>query len=315
MRTRLRYLSISLLLLAAQAAPLLAHTDDPQLPRDPWPGWTWEPATVLLLGVTAWLYGYGLHRLWKSAESGRGIRKWQALCFGAGWVALVIALLSPIDSMGGVLFSAHMVQHELLMLVAAPLLVLGHPLLPFLWALPILWRRRLGHIAAAKPVRRCWRVLTRPMTSWIIHAAAVWIWHVPLLFQATLENNAIHVIQHASFLGSALLFAWSLLHGTDREMGYGAAVLYVFLTALHTSILGALLTFAVHPWYPAYQNLTYAWGLTPIEDQQLGGLIMWIPGGVVYLAAGLALIAAWMQDTRITAPAASIAFDEHLHNQ
>ena len=119
------------------------------------------------------------------------------------------------------------------------------------------------------------------MTAWWVHAAALWLWHIPRFFQATLDNDWIHSAQHVSFLGSALLFWWSLFyaHGKVR---YGASVLYLFTTAVHTSILGALLTFASTVWYPDYAATTPAWGLTPLEDQQVGGLIMWIPAGLVY---------------------------------
>jgi cytochrome c oxidase assembly factor CtaG len=134
------------------------------------------------------------------------------------------------------------------------------------------------------------------MTAWWVHAAALWLWHIPSLFQATLENDWIHSAQHVSFLGSALLFWWSLFyaHGKGR---YGASVLYLFTTAVHTSILGALLTFATTIWYPAYIGTTSAWGLTPLEDQQLGGLIMWIPAGLVYVVAGLVLFAGWLRES------------------
>ena len=116
------------------------------------------------------------------------------------------------------------------------------------------------------------------------------MWHIPRFFQATLDNDWIHSAQHVSFLGSALLFWWSLFyaHGKVR---YGASVLYLFTTAVHTSILGALLTFASTVWYPDYVATTPAWGLTPLEDQQVGGLIMWIPAGLVYVIGGLVLFA------------------------
>jgi cytochrome c oxidase assembly factor CtaG len=120
------------------------------------------------------------------------------------------------------------------------------------------------------------------------------------LFQATLSSDWIHSAQHISFLGTALLFWWSLFYAQGRA-GYGSSVLYVFTTAVHTSILGALLTFAGAVWYPAYAPSTTAWGLSPLEDQQIGGLIMWIPAGVVYLAAGLWLLALCLRDSDIVA--------------
>ena len=132
---------------------------------------------------------------------------------------------------------------------------------------------------------------------WAIHAAALWVWHAPALFQATLRSDLVHTAQHVSFLGSALLFWWALVHGPRGLMGYGAAVLYVFTTSVHSGVLGAFITFTGRLLYPAYAGTTAAWGLTPLEDQQLGGLIMWVPAGLVYVVAGLALCAGWMRES------------------
>ncbi|HEX4667412.1 MAG TPA: cytochrome c oxidase assembly protein, partial [Chthoniobacterales bacterium] len=218
-------------------------------------------------------------------------------CFVAGWLTLVIALVSPLHPWGSVLFSAHMTQHELLMLLAAPLLVLGRPLIPFLWALPRSTARWISGWTKACWWRATWLFITAPFVAWLIHAIVLWSWHIPVLFQATLHNEFVHALQHICFLGSALLFWWAVVHGRQRAMGFGAAVLYMFTTALHSGLLGALLTFAGRVWYPMYSNTTTAWGLTPLEDQQLGGLIMWIPAGVVYIVAGLVLFAGWLRES------------------
>jgi cytochrome c oxidase assembly factor CtaG len=256
--------------------------------------WTWEPFTVLLLALSGALYATGLARLWRRAGMGLGIRRWEALCFAAGWLALVLALLSPVDALGEILFSAHMAQHELLILVAAPLLVLGRPLAPFLWALPGTARETAGRLSQAPAFAGFWRRLTAPLTVFVLHGLALWIWHLPSLYQATLDDDFIHALQHLSFFASSALFWWTLIHGRFGRLGYGAAVLYVFLTSLHSGILGALLTFAPRLWYPIYEARTSRWGLSPLEDQQLAGLLMWIPAGVVFIVLGLALFAAWL---------------------
>jgi Cytochrome c oxidase caa3 assembly factor (Caa3_CtaG) len=116
-------------------------------------------------------------------------------------------------------------------------------------------------------------------------------------FLAALAGERIHALQHLSFLAVALLFWWALIHSRRGLMGYGAAVLYVFTTSMHSGALGALLTFAPASWYPAYAETTASWGLTPVEDQQLAGLIMWVPTGVIYLFAGLALFAGWLHES------------------
>jgi putative membrane protein len=190
-----------------------------------------------------------------------------------------------------------MTQHEVLMVAAAPLLVLGRPVVAFLWAVPKSWARALGDAAKAAWFRRAWRGLTNPLAAWAIHAAALWVWHVPAMFQATLTSDFVHTLQHVSFLGSALLFWWALVHGPRGLMGYGAAVLYLFTTSVHSGVLGAFLAFTGRVLYPAYSRTAAEWGLTPLEDQQLGGLIMWVPAGLVYVIAGLALLAGWMRES------------------
>jgi putative membrane protein len=189
-----------------------------------------------------------------------------------------------------------MTQHEILMLMAAPLIVLGRPLIPFIWALPAGWRRKAGALGKVNWFQKGWHALTNPLAAWAIHAVALWVWHAPALFQATIDNEFIHTLQHLSFIISALLFWWAIIHGGKGLMSYGAGVLYMFTTSVHSGLLGALITFASAVWYPAYSETTESWGLTPLEDQQLGGLIMWVPAGVVYILAGLALFAGWMRE-------------------
>ena len=141
------------------------------------------------------------------------------------------------------------------------------------------------------------RLFTRPLNTWILEAAALWLWHIPFLYEATLTSDWIHAAQHLSFLGTAVLF-WSALYGVGRSaMSYGSAILYVFGTAVHCSALGALLTFSAVLWYPAYMTTTGAWGLTPLQDQQLGGVIMWVPSGVVFIVVALALMARWLSES------------------
>jgi len=273
-----------------------AHAGRALEPHDIGRAWLdFDPLVVILLWLIGALYWRGIDALWRE-QPGRGIRRWEARCFAAGWLTLVVALLTPIHALGEALFAAHMVQHELIMAIAAPLLVLGRPVIPLLWALPMHWRRRLGAFTATPAVRSTWRTITRPLPAFLIHGIAIWGWHVPALYQASLASGFIHALQHASFLGTALLFWWAVIHPRDLRAGYGAAVFYLFATAMHSGGLGALLTFAARPWYQAYAATTAAWGLTPLEDQQLAGLIMWIPSGLSYLTAALALLALWMKE-------------------
>lgn len=279
-----------LVFLGVLAAPFAsAHEGEALKPQDLWSAWSCDPGIVIPLLLIAIVYLRG-------AKTARGVSSRQRLYFWAGWFLLCLALLSPLHPLGEALFSAHMAQHELLMVAAAPLLVLSRPLVALLWGLPITWRRALGQGSKRTAIQGAWYFFTHPMTAWWVHAAALWLWHIPRFFQATLDNDWIHSAQHVSFLGTALLFWWSLFyaHGKVR---YGASVLYLFTTAVHTSILGALLTFSSTIWYPAYAATTSAWGLTPLEDQQAGGLIMWIPAGLVYVLGGLVLFAEWLRES------------------
>jgi putative membrane protein len=275
------------LVLLALPALALAHEGEPLAPHDLWSAWSFDAGTAIPLALSAILYARG-------ARISRGITARQQAFFWTGWTVLALSLVSPLHPLGEVLFSAHMAQHEILMLVAAPLLVLSRPLVALLWGLPFRTRRDLGAWSKTPAVQRTWSAVTAPMVAWWIHAVALWAWHAPALFQATLTNDWVHAAQHASFLGSALLFWWALFFA-NGERSYGAGVFYIFTTAIHTGILGALLTFSRTLWYPAYAATAPAWGFTPIEDQQLGGLIMWVPAGVVYMIAGLWLFALWLK--------------------
>ncbi len=259
--------------------------------------WTWDPLVIFLLAASGALYAAGVWRMWRTDSGLRTFSWWQVVCFATGWMTLVLALVSPLHRLGSMLFAAHMAQHELLMLIAAPLLVMGRPLVPMLRALPMNWRASLGAAMRQRGVAAVWRWISGPLVVWLIHGFTLWVWHAPSLYQATLNDEFVHALQHTSFLFTALLFWYTLIHGRFGRMGYGAAVLYIFTTGLHSSILGALMTFTPRLWYPIYNGRTAPWHMTPIEDQQLGGLIMWIPAGTVFVVVGLALFAAWLGES------------------
>lgn len=283
--------------------PLAALAHVPEgLPTSP-PLWQWNTEVWLLalLAGSGLLYAHGIRRLWRNAGTGRGIPRSAVVAFALGWLTLVVALVSPLDAMGGLLFSAHMVQHELLMVVAAPLLVVGRPLAAWTWAFEPPVRQALGRTANAKPVQAVWGFLTDPVAAWGLHAIALWGWHVPRLFDAALQHEWIHILQHTSFLVTALFFWWAALgHDPRRAQGTGTAVALLFTTMLHTAALGALLSLAPTPWYPPYIPTSNALGIDPVDDQQLGGLVMWVPSGLAYVVAALVLLARLL--TRQTRP-------------
>jgi cytochrome c oxidase assembly factor CtaG len=181
-----------------------------------------------------------------------------------------------------------MTQHELLMLVAAPLLAIGRPMVPMLFALPRQWRSLPNGAAVV-------RLASSPFAVFLLHAVALWIWHIPFLYEAAVLDDRIHLVQHVCFAGTAMLFWWGLIRGRYGRLGYGAALIYIFATALHSGGLGALLTFSDRAWYPLYAQRAGA--SEALADQQLAGVIMWVPAGVVMMLFGLALFAAWLGES------------------
>jgi putative membrane protein len=217
--------------------------------------------TVAVLAAALGLYLLGVARLWRRAGAGRAIRLPHLAAFGAGWLVVAAALLSPLHHYAETLLWAHMVQHELLMVVAAPLLVLGKPVEAWSWVLPLRIPRLLGDATFA----------------WTLHAGAVWLWHAPLLFEAALGSDWLHLAQHASFFVPAALFWWSVLAPAARPL---PAVVSLLATMIHTGVLGALMTFSRASWYAGYA----------LEDQQLAGLVMWVPAGIAYPLGALLVV-------------------------
>ena len=277
----------SALLLPGQAAYAHVAQDDHG------PVWfSVDPWSAVLLVAIAWCYLRGRRTGRLRTRSRRASR---AVPFWAGWSFLLIALGPPVDTLGGQLFSVHMVQHEILMLLAAPLLVISRPWGYLLWGLPSAARRLFARLNRSSSLRSGGRWLVSPQGAWILHAAALWAWHVPVLFNASLTSDAVHALQHFSFFVSALLFWAALLLSRDRARNAGA-IIYLFTTAMHSGLLGVLLTFSPVAWYAPYRETTALFNLTPLEDQQLGGLIMWVPSSLVFLVAGLLLAARCLAD-------------------
>jgi putative membrane protein len=244
-----------------------------------------EPWVLVLVIVAAITYAIGFRRRWRSAGARRRVGM-QGAAFATGLGSIVFALGGPIERWSDSSFAAHMLQHEILMLVTALLLVLGRPLATWAWSLPASCRRRLHPLRGRALLRAAWKSLTSHWGAALLQVAALWIWHAPPLFDAAVRDPWIHALQHTTFLMSACCFWWSITR-TRGLAPMGPAMLGLFLTMIATGALGALLTFAPAPWYAVYARAGSPFGLSPLEEQQLGGLIMWVPGGTVYLAAAL----------------------------
>ncbi|WP_458759613.1 cytochrome c oxidase assembly protein [Afipia sp. TerB] len=266
--------------------PAFAHGLERQAGRA---AWTFDPWIVSPLVVFALLYISGAAVLARRAVH---TRVWHHLSCVAGWFTLAAALVSPLHWLGERLFTFHMIEHEIIMAVSAPLLVIARPVGTLLWSLPRRLRLKVGGMMRHHITRRLWDWLSAGRNATLLHAIAIWAWHAPALFDATIDNVFLHRLQHLSFFVTAVLFWWSVFRRSEA----GAAAWHVFITMLHTSALGALMALAPRVLYQQQTAAAAAWGLTPLEDQQLAGIIMWVPAGTIYAGAALALIAVWIKD-------------------
>lgn len=264
-------------------------------------GWTLDPRITAPLALSAGLFAVGWRRLRRRAGLGAGRLLRSAILFALGWTTLVAALVSPLHRAGEHSFTAHMIEHELLMLAAAPLLVLAEPLAVMVWAFPASGRRSLGRAVQALALPRLSRRITEPVSATLVQAAALWLWHAPALFDRALASDGWHIAQHLSFFIAALLFWSGVL--TRRPRNPGVAALCLFATSIVSGALGAMMAFSQSPWYLPYSRLGMApLGLSPIEDQQLAGLLMWIPGGAVHAVAALMIVGAMLKTPAAEVP-------------
>lgn len=250
-------------------------------------------------------FALGWWRLSQRVRSPAAHRR-SLLLFGAGWLVMAGSLVSPLHAAGERSFAAHMLEHELLMLVAAPLLVLARPVGIALWALPDGWRQRVARVHRQSWFAGAWGAVSAPVAATTLQIAALWAWHAPVLFDLALASNGWHIAQHASFVVTALLF-WNAV--LDVRVVRGRTLLAVgclFVTVMVGGALGALMALSSSPWYEGYRALGMTpFGLDPVQDQQLAGLLMWVPGGLVHLLAALALLLRWLRDRPMSLRAAA----------
>ena len=263
------------LALALTAAPAWAHGGEAHEGG----GWSYDPLVTVLLALSATLYLSGLVRM--DARARRAIAPpWRAACYGAAFAILVVALLSPLDGRADTSFAWHMGQHLLLMIVAAPLLALSNVQLVSLFAFPIGGRRRIGRWVGGVPGVKSGASDRRgPWVAAACFTAGLWLWHAPVLYEAALANNLIHTLEHLTFLVTAAVFWRMVSTAGDRRLDLGGSVLIVTLVGLQGNLMAALITLAPSPLYGIY-SVTAG-----LEDQQIAGLIMWVPAGFIYLAS------------------------------
>ncbi len=249
--------------------------------------WEWYPSVIA--GCAALGAGY--------LALVRPLRAARTASFLAGTVLILLTLVGPLDGLGDeYLFSAHMLEHLVFLVVVPPLLILGIP------------AEAASRLLGRAPAAAVERVLRRPAVAWLLAIGTLYLWHLPALYNAALAHEQIHILQHLSFLATATVFWWPVLAPLrgHRLRGH-AAILYLFLAAVANSTLGALLTFSrpgLYPLYtrpadgsPALELIRRGWGLDPAADQQLGGLFMWVVGGFFFLLAILGMYGRWYRES------------------
>jgi cytochrome c oxidase assembly factor CtaG len=280
----------ALILFCTLAAPgaAIAHTAGAEEDS----GWSFALWITVPLALSAVLWCIGFARHWRRSHAGRELLRREALFFGFAWMVLALSVLSPLHAAGERSFTMHMIEHELIMMLAAPLFALARPLPTMLWGFAQPWRGWFGVLAAR--TGSFWRAIAAPVFATVAQAAALWLWHMPALFDLALRHDLWHAVQHLSFFITALLF-WAAMLDTRRPVGLRA--LCLFATSIVSGALGALMAISQSPWYEPYALLGMTpQGLTPAEDQQLAGVLMWVPGGFVHAGAALALLAPLLAD-------------------
>jgi putative membrane protein len=292
MRRLVPLLSIAL----ALAVPSISMAHGSPAPAPSFPGvllqWRLEP--IVLLGLATASIGWVmLARRVAARHPGHPHPAWRSAAFLSGLVVLALALLSPIEAYEGQLFSVHMLQHMLLELVAAPLLLLGAPATLALRAATPLVRAQLLSVLHSRVVT----VISFPLLAWVLFAAVNWGWHFSTLYDQALETPWLHDVQHLTFLGAALLFWWPVV-GADParwRLPHPVRLFYLFLAMPQNSFLGIALMSAPTALYPHYLSNVRDWGPTPAVDQSVGGMLMWVGGDVVFLLAMGFVVAAWVR--------------------
>src|SRR3954471_7780425 len=255
--------------------------------------WQLEAHVILPLLGAALLYRWAVGKV-NAAHPKNRVPRFRYWCWQAGILTLFIALASPIATYDTTLFSVHMVQHLLLTMVAAPLLALGAPITLLLRvSSPETRRRRILPVLHSRVLR----AISFPVVTWIVFAAVMWGSHFSPLFDASLDNEAMHLVEHALYLGAGLLFWWPVV-GADPSpwrLPHPARVGYLFLGMPWSSFLGLAIFSAPAVLYSHYETLVRPWGPPPLVDQQFAGAIMWVGGDVAFLVAMLLAVWIWLR--------------------
>jgi putative membrane protein len=232
-------------------------------------GWAWDPS--ILIGLAVLTVGYALFvgPLGRRYNWGAPISVGRQAAFYLGNLIVFVALVSPLDALADeYLFSAHMVQHMLLMFAAPPLWLIGTPG----WL--------VAHLVPGESAQRALHAMTRPAAAFVIFNLTMWLWHWPQLYDLALEHEGLHIIEHLLFMATAVIGWWPVLGPEDHGV---SCALYLIPSMFACTALAALITLSPRVLYTFYGTAPQEWGLTPLSDQQIGGLIMWLPGDMIYM--------------------------------
>jgi putative membrane protein len=283
------------LFLIVWTAPARAHIADGENVFTDW-HWRWD--VIFVLGIFATLYIRG----WLRLRATGGEAKLSQLGFYAiALVAIVGALLSPIDELASYLLIAHMVQHELLIMLAAPFILLANPVPVLLWGLGRNPRVQAGHLLTRQSaIRRVRDLLGWMPVAWSLYVINLWAWHYPALYDAALRVPWIHDLEHVLFFFTALVFWWPVIQpaSLSAPIQHGLRILYLFFAATQDTILAGLIALSREVLYPHYQTALRLWDLTPQEDQIGGGIVMFAVGSTTYAIAILILVNALLDEGR-----------------
>lgn len=249
--------------------------------------WNLTPSIYVGIALIIGLYLYAVGPLRRRYRLADSVSRRQVVVFISGMLLIFLALASPLDELGDeYLFSAHMLQHLVLTMIGPPMLLLGTPG----WLIEPLLRRRT--------VLRIGKALTYPAVAFLLFNINFWLWHAPSLYNATLSDENLHIFEHLLFLITATLYWWPVFSPVEEglpRLSLGGQILYIFLGGMPSVALGAGLTFLPPLYAPYIQQSVRAWGISPAADQQLGGLIMWVPLNIAYIVVVSVLFIRWMQ--------------------
>ncbi len=260
--------------------------------------WNWRLSVIIVLALAGTFFTIGWVRLRRRQRRGQLAKGWKLASYWAGLLISGIALMSPIDTLGGQLFLMHMVQHLLLIMISPPLLLITNPMPFMLWGIPKKWRRGIGHglgrlLHRDKAFRKNFKIATSAGIIWLVWVIMVFGWHDPFLYNAALTYEWVHDLEHISFFLAGMLFWWHVTGAGPRlhkQASLFGRIAFVIGAIPPNMLTGVALAFAKEPVYTYYTAVPRLWNLTVMDDQQIGGVIMWVPVSMMYIIAALVLI-------------------------